>query len=312
MGARYSNSNHAQKLSALFDERHVVCGLEAMGHVACVRKLVGLLDATGHLKATADEVCKAILRREELVSTQIMPGLAIPHARTDAVEGVRVAVAASPEGVDFGSKEMGPAHVVVLIITPRLATGEYLQALAAVAHCFQQPGSIGRVGAMSKRREVWDFFDTGGDIPEYVTARDMMTTEFLHMRPADRLKRAIDLFCGHPNIDLPVIDEDGDLVGRVTQADVLRIALPEYILWLDDLSPILHFEPFAEVLKDEEATYVAEVMNEDFPTVSEDAPAIQVARELMRSHARQVMVVRGKKLVGVIRLNDFLTRVLRG
>ena len=312
MGSRNSNSNHAQKLSALFDERHVICGLEGVGRDAAIGKLVGLIDATGHLRAPAEEVRDAILEREELVSTQIMAGLAIPHARTDAVETVRVAVATSPKGIDFGSANMGPAHIVVLILTPKLATGDYLQALAAVAHSFQRTGAMSRVTAMSKQREVWDFFDTGGAIPEYVTAKDMMTSEFLHVRPADRLKRAIDLFCGHPNIDLPVIDDDGDLVGRVTQADLLRIALPEYILWLDDLSPILHFEPFAEVLRDEEATYVAEVMNEEFPTVSEDAPAIQVARELMRSHARQVMVVRGKKLVGVIRLNDFLTRVLRG
>lgn len=312
MPKRRRQSEDPRKLSSLFEPRHVVCGLTNTDRNTCIQALVALLDAAGGLKEPVESVCRAILEREELVSTHVKPGLAIPHARTDAVDAVRVAVGASPDGVDFGSEDMGRAHVVVLIITPKLATGDYLQALAAVAHCFSQAAAVEHVAAMTKPRDVWDFFDSGGAIPEYVRARDMMSKDFLSLRPNDRLKKAIDLFCRHPNIDLPVIDDDGDLVGRVTQADLLRIALPEYILWLDDLSPIIHFEPFAEVLKDEETTYVAEMMNEEFPTVPEDAPAIQIARELIHNHARQIMVVRGKKLAGVITLSEFLTLVLRG
>ncbi|HRU05054.1 MAG TPA: PTS sugar transporter subunit IIA [Candidatus Brocadiia bacterium] len=300
------------KLSALFDERHIICGIDTEDHDECIRRLVNVIHSTGHLSGDPAETTQAVLNREELVCTEIAPGLAIPHARVDAVTQVRVAVATSPKGVIFDANGMGPARVVVLILTPKLAAGDYLQALAAVARCFSQPEAAQRVAAMTTAAEVWRFFDSGGALPKYVSARDMMRTNVPTLRYADPIRRAIDIFCQEPGIVLPVLDADGDLVGMLSEKDLLRIALPEYIAWLDDLSPIIHFEPFAQILKDEEATRVAEVLDTSVPTVPENAPAILVARELLARHARQIMVVREKKLLGVITLSDFLARVLRG
>ena len=41
---------------------------------------------------------------------------------------------------------------------------------------------------------------------------------------------------------------------------LLRLALPEYILWLEDLAPIMHFESFAEISTNERTLRIAEVM----------------------------------------------------
>jgi len=299
-------------LSGLFDERHILCGIDTADHAECIRRLVRLVHSTGHLSGDAADTAQAVLNREDLVCTEIAPGLAIPHARVDAVTQVRVAVATAPKGVIFDANGMGPAYVVVLILTPKLAAGDYLQALAAVARCFAQPDAAQRVAAMATAAEVWRFFDSGGVLPKYVTARDMMRANVPTLRYADPIKRAIDFFCQQPGLVLPVVDADGDLVGMLSERTLLRIALPEYIAWLDDLSPIIHFEPFAQMLKDEEATRVAEILDTNVPTVPEDAPAILVARELLSRDTHQIMVVHGKKLLGVITLSDFLARVLRG
>ena len=312
MEATLQKPQDATKLSSLFDKRHVLCGVSGVQRHRCIRQLVQAMAGTGHLSGPPEAVAKAVLEREDLAFTQISPGLAIPHARVDAVRSVRIAVATAPDGIDFGSSGMGPAHIIILILAPKLATGDYLQALAGVARCFAKAGSIERVTAMHRPKDVWRFFDSGGALPEYVTARDVMRDDYPFLRHTDRLKDAIDLLCRQTNAALPVVDEDGDLVGLVTEEVLLKIALPEYILWLDDLSPILHFEPFAQVLKDEGATRVAEIMQDALRAVTEDEPAVRVACEMVRKQVHQIMVVRGKKLVGVITLSEFLARILRG
>jgi CBS domain-containing protein len=139
-----------------------------------------------------------------------------------------------------------------------------------------------------------------------------MDPKVVAVKDTDTLKQAIDLLSRHKLIDLAVVDKDGDLVGSVSSYELLRVCLPDYILWMDDLSPIINFEPFAGVLRNESNTWLAEVMSRDYVVVSEDQPAMQVAKEITKNHALQAYVTRGKKLVGVVTLQQFVTKVFRG
>ena len=148
-------------------------------------------------------------------------------------------------------------------------------------------------------------------LPDYVCAADIMSRDVVRLRERDTLERAVDTLVEHGIVDVPVVDEEGDLVGVVSAYELLRVCLPDYILWMEDLSPVLNFEPFAEVFKKEGKTWLTDVMSLDYPTVAEDVPAIQVAKEITRRGARQVFVVAGRKLVGVITLQDFVNKLLR-
>ena len=185
--------------------------------------------------------------------------------------------------------------------------------LAAGARAFADQSIVRRVAQLDTAEKVWQFFDKGaGALPEFVVASDMMTTDLLTLRHTDTLAMAIDFFCRHRVSEIPILDNDDDFAGVVTQEEILKISMPEYILWLEDLSPILQFEPFAETLKDEHITRIAEIMSDRYVSVAEDAPAIHVARELMRREVGQVYVMRGRKLVGVISLSHLLGRIFRG
>ncbi|MCU7940427.1 MAG: CBS domain-containing protein [gamma proteobacterium symbiont of Bathyaustriella thionipta] len=99
----------------------------------------------------------------------------------------------------------------------------------------------------------------------------------------------------------------------VSEEELIRLCLPEYITWMDDLSPILNFEPFAEILQREKNMPVMEIMEiaEQYATVDESTPAIQVAKVMMRREVRQVFVLQGKKLRGIISIQDLIQKVLR-
>ncbi|MEI5583891.1 MULTISPECIES: PTS fructose transporter subunit IIABC [unclassified Agromyces] len=98
---------------------------------AVIRALAGAVVATG--RATdPDALFADAWAREEKDSTGVPGGIAIPHAKSDAVTVPTLAAARLPEGVDFGSFD-GPADLVFLIAVPSASTQEHLTVLSTLA-----------------------------------------------------------------------------------------------------------------------------------------------------------------------------------
>ena len=78
---------------------------------------------------------------------------------------------------------------------------------------------------------------------------------------------------------------------------------------MQDLSPILHFQPFADVLRRDRETRVADFLREEYVAVAPNLPAIQVARLFLMHKVRQIVVADGRRFVGVIDVEDFVTQL---
>jgi len=299
------------KFSSLFGPGQVICGLGEVSRNEALKRLVELIAATGRI-SDIGEVYRLVVQREELSCTILGPGIAVPHARIENLDSLKVAIAVNPEGIDY-HEGSDPVRLIVMILTPADDPGGYLQAQAALAKvCVRHETLVEDLCELADPEAVWRTFDEeGGSLPDYVAAGHMMSREYPFLRETDPLNKAIDRFYSLGIAEMPVIDNDGDLVGVVSQRELLRVCLPEHITWMDDLSPVLHFEPFTQVLRNEERTWLADIMSPDYVTLAEDAPAIEVAREMIRTGASRVFVTRGKKLVGVITIQGFLSKVLR-
>lgn len=149
-------------------------------------------------------------------------------------------------------------------------------------------------------------------MPEHVLVSDIMEPVKIKLRESEPLERAIDMFSVRDRDDFPVVDDDNNFIGVVTTYELLRVCLPDYILWMDDLTPISNFEPFINVLRNESKTWLTEIMTNEYASITEDVPAMQAIKEITRHHTSHAYVVRGKKLVGVVSLKDFLRKILRG
>ena len=80
------------------------------------------------------ELLSEITRREELMSTAIGRGIAIPHCRSLVVSSLRVAFGRKAEGIDFKAIDEKPAHVFFLIVAPPLeVSNQYLPVLGKIA-----------------------------------------------------------------------------------------------------------------------------------------------------------------------------------
>ncbi len=106
---------------------HVTVRLVASTKEAAVRELTGLVAASGALSAAkAEALGLEILGREGEGTTGIGGSVAVPHAKTQLVKELVVAVGISEAGIDFSSVDGDPVHVVFLIAAPPDASVEYL------------------------------------------------------------------------------------------------------------------------------------------------------------------------------------------
>jgi PTS system fructose-specific IIC component len=115
--------------------------------------LVGRLPVPGGLEDHA-AVLEAVLAREHRSSTGVGGGIAIPHARTDRVPGVSVALAVVPGGMNFESLDHKPCHLVFLVVAPPGASARYLDALASIASIGVSAGHVARLIACASASEV--------------------------------------------------------------------------------------------------------------------------------------------------------------
>ena len=98
---------------------------------AAIEELLDLLVATGKV-SDRDVALSSLVDRERKMSTGMEHGIAIPHGKTDAVSELIAGVAVSRSGIDFGSLDAKPAHIIVMTLSPRNRTGPHIQFLAEV------------------------------------------------------------------------------------------------------------------------------------------------------------------------------------
>ena len=198
------------------------------------------------------------------------------------------------------------------MLIPRDQPGLYLQILRALANILRDHGAARTVSQLKTPEEVMRFFERGGMIlPDYVCAADIMRDDFIALHDNDNLKAAIDCFISERLSEVPVVDRDGDMVGVVSAGTLLKVCLPEYLLWMNDLSPIVNFEPFTAILHNEQNSWISDILHSEFASVQMKAPAVSVAAEMTRRNASKCYVLNGKQLIGIIDLPFFLNKIFR-
>jgi PTS system nitrogen regulatory IIA component len=84
---------------------------------------------------------EAIFRREELMSTGIGQGIAIPHVRIPSARDLVIAVGISRKGIeDYASLDGLPVHIILMLAAAEDQHAYYLKALAALSTRLQEPG----------------------------------------------------------------------------------------------------------------------------------------------------------------------------
>jgi fructose-specific phosphotransferase system IIA component len=120
------------KLSSFLREDLIQLELQSKTKNDVIQECIDLISKAGEI-TNKEEFKKTILEREQLETTGIGDGIAIPHGRTDAVKQLVIAFGKSKDGIDFQSLDGNPAYLYFMIASPQNASGVYLRVLAKIS-----------------------------------------------------------------------------------------------------------------------------------------------------------------------------------
>jgi PTS system nitrogen regulatory IIA component len=120
---------------------HVVSGLRPGSKLAVIRELSRRAGEALHIPA--DVISAALLKREQLGSTGMGNGFAIPHASISGVTAPFGLLARLAEPIDFDAVDGGTVDLVFLLLLPEPSQGQQLNALACVARRLRDPNVLG-------------------------------------------------------------------------------------------------------------------------------------------------------------------------
>jgi nitrogen PTS system EIIA component len=142
----------------------VIPSLAAGTRDDAIREMVAALAAAGAIEpANADDIVAAVLRREQLGTTGIGNGLAIPHSRHPSVDKLigTLGVTKRAGGIEFNSHDGQPVYALVLIISPQDQPGPHLRALDSVVAAFRDESLLTRLQACQTADDVWAVLTDG-------------------------------------------------------------------------------------------------------------------------------------------------------
>ena len=141
-------------LMPLFTEDAVSLHLESTSKDEVLKELVSLLGLDARQSAT---LFKTLKRRENLGSTGIGKGIAIPHCRSLVVSRLRLAYGRKPEGLDFKAIDGQPVYNLFLIVAPPLeVSNQYLPVLGKIAQFAKDPEVPGALASVADPAQFLD------------------------------------------------------------------------------------------------------------------------------------------------------------
>jgi len=145
------------KLTEFVIKEAILPSLKATKKEDVIREIVANLRANGTLNAADEEaVVAAILKREELGSTGIGNGVAVPHTKHAAVDKLSATVAISRGGVEFSSLDGEPVYILFLVISPPDRPGDHLRGLENISRHLRSPDFCNFLKQSTTCVDIWD------------------------------------------------------------------------------------------------------------------------------------------------------------
>jgi len=128
----------------ILNESQIIYDLKGQSKEEIISELVESLRFNNQI-IDIQKVKEAILNREKLLSTGIGKGFAIPHCKTNAVEGIVAAFGKTIFPIDFDSIDKQPVRLVLLIASNDKINSEHLKLLSKVGNLISNEAFINKL-----------------------------------------------------------------------------------------------------------------------------------------------------------------------
>ncbi len=149
------------KLSDYLCESGISINFAGNSKSEVIKNLVSILSETTQL-TNGEKLVEMLEERENLKTTGIGSGIAIPHCKSSNVDKVHIIIGISKEGIDFQSLDNKPANIFFLLVAPETSGSEHLKASAKIVRLFRED---------SIREELLSL-DTSSEVIEYIKSKE--------------------------------------------------------------------------------------------------------------------------------------------
>ena len=138
-------------------------------------------------------------------------------------------------------------------------------------------------------------------------AQDVMVRDVVTVRAETTIAEAIELLVQHDISALPVVDADANLIGILSEADLLEReeigASHHHPWWIETLMPA---SKLADEFAQAHGKTVGELMTTDVVSAREDTPVSEIAALLERKRIKRIPITRDGKIVGVVSRSNLI------
>ncbi len=145
------------KISDILTEDLVVAGLKGKSKDGIIEAMI---DIVSHSPRVLDKekVRTAIFEREQIMSTGVGNGFAIPHGKTDAVSDIVAAFAVTEEDIDYDSLDEKPVRLVFLLVGKDNLVGPHIKLLSRISRLMNKEEFRKQLLTLETPKEILDLF----------------------------------------------------------------------------------------------------------------------------------------------------------
>ena len=133
---------------------------------------------------------------------------------------------------------------------------------------------------------------------------DIMIKAVRTIGPDEAIRKAAAIICTNKISGVPVVDDQDNLLGIISEKDILKTLLPSFSEYIDDPIRSRDFEKMEECYSELLTKPVKFIMTEKVYTIDGSDPALMAASRMTLHGFRRIPVVAGEKLIGIVSLGD--------
>lgn len=144
-------------ISEILDEKVIRVDLECKDKDEAINKMIDLASYSG-LMIDKEKVRQCVFQREELVSTGVGKGFAIPHGKTDEIKDIVAAFAVLKDPIDFDSIDLEPVRFIFLIVGKENLLNTHIKLLSRISRLMNKDEFRNKLEEAKSNEEVLRLF----------------------------------------------------------------------------------------------------------------------------------------------------------
>ncbi len=142
------------RLEDLLIEKNIIPDLSASEKRGLLDEMVEVI-VSNEKSLGRDELLEILLEREQLGSTGIGHGVAIPHGKISGLKQIIVSFGRSKRGIDFQSMDEEPVHLFFMIIAPENSTAAHLKVLSNISRILKDSAMRKKLLKAASREDIY-------------------------------------------------------------------------------------------------------------------------------------------------------------